>query len=720
MVKKLYIPTSTLNFNNILSSESISPKAFYERRGFGYKRWVSVKENDNVNCTLLYENFCKFVIPPSDQEDHPMIVEIEVEENEFQKYADGVWYADKTIYLNPWHSRFVFFSLDEKNIAFSMSDNSLETKLVKLYTKFSSVEKPQTNYVVPTKKVVPLNELEIANDIRLNKMKGLLYGYYIGALLSASSDYVAYITDLKEIRNIFSAIISNPNHTITNIQSERIDFLFDKIKAFEPVVLQRKEEEETLYKLLKDLAPDKDMENFQRVFAFCFNGKEVALPYDKDQLVIGLKMNFENNPSLNWIDRKINELESHKNKCHLSPMAQEIKVDHNEVIDIKAIENEDGIILFKEWCNRIFSSTKYNGYISVFNAELATAITIMAKSNYGDKWNDNNPVKDFLNKLRRHIAGEGFDMKWDNNGLLYSVAAVLTNGEDWNKLLNFMQSKGMSDYRLAFAIFGELNGFANLPRDFTDILFDCESEYISSVYKDFYKQLFGKELNGILELPKQTQIVAQPPIVPKIEKSLAERVDAIIAAHLTVQISATERQAINNAKRKDLTDEEFIKLIDNDMDSLSKGSIFYYLQKELYPDYKKVKKTPKKAQSTNEKGKGLFKVIGDLFTGNSDNDGKLSFSYSEIDNIALAIQKQFDLDSKVVSTLKGDLKWVLEPKYNANKTVNELIDNFQKQLEKGRTVTQSSNGKPMEWKNQQYSTLDIKAIILYLKKNCTT
>ena len=33
IIMKLYIPTCTLNFNNILSSESISPLGFYARRG---------------------------------------------------------------------------------------------------------------------------------------------------------------------------------------------------------------------------------------------------------------------------------------------------------------------------------------------------------------------------------------------------------------------------------------------------------------------------------------------------------------------------------------------------------------------------------------------------------------------------------------------------------------------------------------------------------------
>ena len=616
-MKKLYIPTSTLNFNNILSSESISPKAFYEKRGFGYKRWITVKENDNENCTLLYENFCSFYIPQSEQENHPMLVEIDADESDFQRYADGVLYSDKTIYLNPWQTHFVFFSEKEKTITFSMSVNSLETKLVKLYTRYSRVEQPQVQYVVPEKKYVAFNVSEIGNDIIQNKMKGLLYGYYIGGLLSTSSDYVVNLTDLKEIRNIFSSVISNPNHNITDIQSERIDYLFDKIKAFEPAVIERKAKEKELYKLLKDVAPDKDMENFQSIFAFCFKGKDICLSYDKTQLVLGLKKDVENNRSINWINNKIDFLESHKTKNYLVPQRQELILDRNAVVDVKIIENKDEKKMFKEWCNSIFILSKYDGNIGTFKEDIATEITLMAKSIYGEKWDDNNPVRLFLNKLRRHIAGEVFDVKWNNNGLLYSVAAVLTNGEDWNKLLNYMQSKGMYDYRIAFAIFGELNGFANLTRDFTDILFECESGYISEVYQEFYKQLFGKELNGILELPKQTHFIEKSPIAPKIERSLAERVDAIIAAHPKAQISATERQAIDNAKRKDLTDEEFIKLIDNDMDSLSKGSIFHYLQKELYPNYKKVKKSSKKSQSTNEKGKEIVQKVVDLFTGNS-------------------------------------------------------------------------------------------------------
>lgn len=665
-MKKFYIPTSTLNFNNILSSESISPKAFYERRGFGYKRWVSVKENDNENCVLLYENFCYFDIPTSEQEDHPMLVEIDAEERDFQPYADGVWYSDKTVYLDPWHTHFVFFSDSEKRITFSLSDSSLETKLVKLYTRYSRVEKPQDTYCVPEKKDIHLNEVEIEKDFRLNKMKGLLYGYYIGALLSSSKDYVEKLTDLKEIRNIFSAILSSPEHNMTEFQEKSLERLFEKIKQSEPEYLARKVQEQELFKRLKDIAPDKGMENYRPIFEFCFPD-DIVLSYDKKQLISSLKSDWENNPSLDWINRRIATQEKQHNMMFLSPQAQEVMVEGNEVVDISLIENLEGKRLFQEWCNNVFSDNKYDGNISTFNLELATKIALKAKDIYQDNWNDNNPVRVFLNKLRKHIAGEVFDVKWDNNGLLYSVAAVLISGDDWNKLLLFMQDKSMFDYRLAFAIYGELNGFANLPRDFSDILFECKSEYISEVYKEFYKQLFGKELNGYLEIPQpQPQPLQQLPLQvepePKIVKSLAERVDEIIAAHPKVKISEKELTAINKAKKLPLTDDEdFIKLIDNDMESLSKTTgIFHFLQEEFFPEYEypSKAKSPKKEKGVLQKG---IDSVKNLFSSNSSIEGKNVLPDGQIfycdKNVWYHIEPLIT-DKDIKSKISADIRWI--------------------------------------------------------------
>jgi hypothetical protein len=54
-MKKSYIPTSSLNFNNIMSCEAISPVAFYSKRNFGYKIFEKVELNSFDNSVLLFE-----------------------------------------------------------------------------------------------------------------------------------------------------------------------------------------------------------------------------------------------------------------------------------------------------------------------------------------------------------------------------------------------------------------------------------------------------------------------------------------------------------------------------------------------------------------------------------------------------------------------------------------------------------------------------------------
>ena len=189
-MEKRYIPTTSLNFNNVLSSESISPKAFYQKRGFGYIRWFSIPENDIDNVILLYKSLSSFVRKKGDMEDHPLLIEVYLEEDvlsSLKPINENVDCCDHTIYLTPWSTRFIFFSEHDKKVALSLSESSLETKLVRLYLKHIVVEHPNQQYeILPNLFQFRLSEQWLEFDKRINKMKGFLYGYYIGALLSTS------------------------------------------------------------------------------------------------------------------------------------------------------------------------------------------------------------------------------------------------------------------------------------------------------------------------------------------------------------------------------------------------------------------------------------------------------------------------------------------------------------------------------------------------------
>lgn len=135
MANKLYIPTSTLNFNNIMSSESISPASFYELRGFGYSRFKKVDPNPLDNRIILYEEFPSFEIDDKVLENYPLVVEIDtkfIQEDVIKKYNE-IYYSEETIYLNPFTTKFIFRNNQERLSTISKAEPSIEAKMVPLY-----------------------------------------------------------------------------------------------------------------------------------------------------------------------------------------------------------------------------------------------------------------------------------------------------------------------------------------------------------------------------------------------------------------------------------------------------------------------------------------------------------------------------------------------------------------------------------------------------------
>ena len=481
---KYYIPTTSLNFNNILSTESLSPKVFYDKRGFGYSRWFTVEENCIEYITLLYGTPHMFERPVSDIEDHPMLLEIDTDET-FPQLAEGVFYTDRTIYLNPWQTKFIFFSEKDRTTAMSLSDSSLETKLVRLYKRKISVYQFEGTYpIVKTSISIPTGDINkyVEDDYIINKMKGLLYGYYIGANLSSTKEYVQKLDSLREIQNIFYSVLSSYDKVPSKVQRNRLNELFDYLDSLNPIYADL--EKEVGNKQLVD-----------RIFNVFKRYGYVFTSIDRSKLMDGLQEDGENNQSVEWVNREITHTRAliKSSITNLNPDDGEIIVSPSDkVVKQKVITDRLLSKLFINWINDVFCSKSFNGNVNSIKEGLSDEITKSAKNVIGVEW-DNSPIRTYLNQLRHHVRGEEFNQLWDN-GLLSSISAVLIKGDEWEQLLNFMQSKGMYDYRIAFAFYGVLNGFANLTRDFTDLLLNKESNYVSKVYREIYGQLFDKTI----------------------------------------------------------------------------------------------------------------------------------------------------------------------------------------------------------------------------------
>ena len=74
-----YIATSSLNIDNILSTESISPFPFYDTRSFGYNKFIQIDELKNCDSILLFSEIPYFEIEDEQRENHPMVVQIDDE-----------------------------------------------------------------------------------------------------------------------------------------------------------------------------------------------------------------------------------------------------------------------------------------------------------------------------------------------------------------------------------------------------------------------------------------------------------------------------------------------------------------------------------------------------------------------------------------------------------------------------------------------------------------
>lgn len=482
---KYYIPTSSLNFNNILSTESISPKVFYEKRGFGYSRWWSIEENNIENMTLLFDSPHKFERPSSDMEDHEMLIEISTDD-EYRKLTDGVYYSDKTIYLNPWQTKIYFFSDSVKKIVLSLSDSSLETKMVRLYQRQMIVTSFDGKYPIIQDGInvnVEDTNRYIEEDYIINKMKGLLYGYYIGANLSSTKEQIQKLDSLREIQNIFSSIISSYDRVPSQSQRNRLNGLFEFLEHQQPIFLDLKKEVGS-------------QEIVNRIFDVFKRHGYFFQTIDRNSLITGLQSDAEHNPSIIWIKKEISKANGlvESSKKLLNPEDAEIIVSsRDKLVSQKNISDELMAKLFVYWVNNVLCSDSFNGKVNSVKESLSDEITKAAKNIVGADW-DNSPIRTYLNQLRRHVRGEEFNQEWDN-GLLSSMAAVLIKGDEWEQLLHFMQNKGMFDYRLAYAMYGVLNGFANMTRDFTDLLLNKQYNYLSGVYCEFYGQLHEKRIS---------------------------------------------------------------------------------------------------------------------------------------------------------------------------------------------------------------------------------
>lgn len=187
---KLYFPTTSLNFNDMFATESVSPKSFYNDRGFGTKRNFTTEMSLNENFLTLFSTMPYFSLvdqSSSNLEEYPIIIEFNCDDSNFEliKLSDKVYASQETIYFRPDKVKFHFLSETHLKLVLAKSKVVEETKLVFRYKdNFRLIGKNSLTIISMEGITTPefdetLNSTLKVRDMVFNKIKGFIYSYLI-------------------------------------------------------------------------------------------------------------------------------------------------------------------------------------------------------------------------------------------------------------------------------------------------------------------------------------------------------------------------------------------------------------------------------------------------------------------------------------------------------------------------------------------------------------
>lgn len=228
----LYYATSSLNFNDIFATESISPTSFYSKRSFGTSKHM-VTELDFNDCLLIL-----FTQPPyfslvdkndSDYEQYPILLKFDISNTDtsFIKISDDIYITYSTIYFSNNRPKVYFFNNDHLNITLAKSKLVSETKTVsKYHDDFELINQNILNQFQIPPQLYSYNNSNIAYHMKYdeiyNSIKGAYYCYlsskYVSKYLQLAEEHQNRLLQLDYINNAIKL-----NSTLNNISIKYIN-----------------------------------------------------------------------------------------------------------------------------------------------------------------------------------------------------------------------------------------------------------------------------------------------------------------------------------------------------------------------------------------------------------------------------------------------------------------------------------------------------------------
>lgn len=469
---KYYIPTTSLNIDNILSTESISPYSFYAQRKFGPRSFDRITGRQFDQALLLYSQVPYYEINDSEYEQYPIILEFD-DDIQLETAIVDVVHSDEelkiaacyqTLYLTPWNTRILCFNrkaYDSSRLIIESSRNC------KLGSKFVW-QVVSSNYHLD--KMIELVSEDcpasvINTDYAINAAKGATWGLIIGAQRSVSPSSAALKAISNSMRNIISNAISNSGVCAPNFYAQLIDL----DKQYRTITDAKANE------LWNKECPDE----FRHILEKFNVLQEAYIKFIRtNNLSIAPAVPAPNTTKDQWVtyrDRLTSYTEAYVYQSNAAHRQRHNLGDINFIDNSLHFTNAELVnsVLDLICKGAICKEDLRINRDSVVKNVLSVASVIL-KSKIGEaEWVATLPERQYINAIFKNVSDfEPFNLNSIDNIELQSIAAFLLKGEDWDALVRYVEDNAMADLRYVMALWGALEGYSSIHKKLVTPLAD--------------------------------------------------------------------------------------------------------------------------------------------------------------------------------------------------------------------------------------------------------
>lgn len=503
----LYIPTCSLNMNNILSTDSISPAALYPRRKTGNRRFFPVVACPSDEVIYLYSKIPSYKVSDGGMENYRVVIALDADKiaqpikKIGSKHNVDVYVCESSIFFTPQNATFLYEGKNAFQTCSIQAEQSLENKTFHLYDHKQIAHdlefKWDKSYCGKYGSEI-LSSASIEDD-RIDRIKGAIVCYYAGLNQVMSPELATLKKDARKIKNVFSAKVNSPNKELSPEQDSILEPIvkefYEVFLTVDPVSLRNKETIDLHLSSSKTLRANEGVISRSVVLNII---EELGLmqglmqrlglrePFDIYSLydIIGNSKMADLLPvKMGEMDRAIAAVE-----MSLSSSSSKSQIKLDDVFHIS--DKHELVISDKEskldFYNKFLNALVDGKHLEYADQKPSLAIALLGgqilKSFYDEERWSNSPSRGYVNALLSNIQnGTPFDVLSDQHDILQAFAIFSLKGTDIDKLSDNLSQNGILEYRYAWGLYGATYGYSQLPKTFTACV--LKKELLDAVHK---------------------------------------------------------------------------------------------------------------------------------------------------------------------------------------------------------------------------------------------